>query len=1618
MSFPQSIDDILNATDSDDDIEHVNPDTEVDLEQLLQDDDDDLFDMPEIPQLELSADCVAEEMKSLVMEDVSPTESDTLHQPLSNGCAEEVLAPTFTQSALESVIQELDTEDFNASAVGVDPLSGLNLAIKREERFLQSGVRDTMSALKSKRTRTSSGSLQSPTRNTHRSSLKLIDMERVSAQLLRNQTYKQHGPGSATCIHVQANFIIIGTTRGLLLVFDHSQELRQVIGSSLSNGSRCGEAVTAIDTNASSSIFQEAFNGLESGSGAGAASGAAMLVVCGYENGEVALWDAAKGALLKRVQDLHFDSVSRIRFISGIGDGKSVGGVLGMTADASVISVDERGSVHRIRFSKILWSAYTYDSDCLLDGTAGPVLDMSVLTPLAFDSVGFVSGIAGEIRSRMGSEPAGRKIPEIDAQLQYVAFNSGSKTYIVQVNPEIKISYRWARPPSVESTPYTALDWSWMMKKKQRSEAHSGPAVTVCRPVLARVWGNVVQVLALQGTEDDSNTADAQNIVFYVIFEYVLAEAQSVWIRWLTPGEKIAVMSTSEVVVLRLVASGKIERVESLRLEGPLQSYLELISPPDLMKPAPAFADMNAAKVYILARDALSAVEMQSWVSRVDELMLDGNWLEALAAALDNYDASPSDGDGDGMSRESDAVTRQESRDTMKNCIRRYVEVAVSKTSISRHSASQTRNHFHLVAGVCIEYCLECGCLELLFEEVFQAFVNVYQEAVFIEALEPYILSRKLSDVPPNILTAQMEWAEQHGKNLALERCWCHINSDDLDKKEYLDYFLRNDMVTVYLYVMSLSSRLWEGFQRVYEKFNSKSADKNMNMAAADLVSKLLLFFKCIAERKVFPRGLQPSDGSDDKTTQRPHPSGAVAELLENLLRAFYTNVRSRSGSGSDSQAQKTAGAEGPTQHARYPSLECLVAVDPAPLFYTLTLMLNTLNADKDGDGYDFSDMITFSNITEMYCELYKFIVLSDADKGAYIHENNFFCMTIDHIKVTNYQLDLQIIQGLLRYCRMQVFPRTVAESLIGTVASRQAKCGLSVESLQCLLENNNFWKARLVLRGDDPIPLSCEQYQHALSAYLHMHMQHGANGCGRHAQTPGRDEEASSSSTGSCDGVVFDFMEEFILYLPSDEPISADYYVVMAQAMADLHAAQPERTEVFCCRHYVSYVGLIIMHTKKFPAVQLALLGAMINSTKAESASELTERFSSTEVMTYIRLLAAIIPTGVYPFITTCDHYPLDECLSVCREKNILDATAFLIERAGDSAGALDLLLEDLSEKISVAKKEIDQQLRADMILFRQMTATESSSSKQQGTRSVASQILVRHGPGRAELVHKLASFTELLRVLECLVGICERNSKDDRAVTWFRAFQFILEQRQYLRAEAPSSTREVMTTLLDLAMQAFIAKMKAAVPPQDIIRCIAGQGEDSLNSGAKLLELKDVMIGMVDSFSADIYSSDLVKKIQAHDLHMLQCASYRRQMRQAERIDPAELLKQTQSAAGAGGGAEPEAEKEVDVGKAATGATRRAAATASATSGSRNAISHRARRRRESRTDRVRHLFKCSAMSSGNGSGSAGVSLGLDTVAPPFYIPLYNDGSDVRAPGTLSYDPSFRSELPYAMP
>lgn len=1156
-----TIEDLLNASDSDEDLETNN----VDLENLLNDGSDesdedvdpfignrtsgqvkkftldDILGRNEYPVTTLSAQLPDERRveKSASMSQVGSSVSLVLSGAGSDSDDEDLTAQ-LQHDAAPAERATPSGEALLPDHIGL--LGALDMARRREYRNVMSGNRDVVSALHAK--------LISEGSTPALSHIKATELEAVSSQLRRNAQYKQHGPGIATVLYVHLKFIAIGTSRGLILLFDHFQEIRQVIGSNSNTAAqtvKTNAGVTAIDS-----------------------TPVADVMIAGYDNGEVLLWDVPKGVILKRLSELHRQRVIRLKLITPIGDGSNSGAVgtnssAGMvgnllsnthsvtsSADISAITVDTEGVVHRAKFSKMIWTSYTIDADCLLDGKTGSVFDLAVLSPVPslLRYTGAAHALAamrtygkGKKHKSGNIEPPALAMFPLRPHTEWCALSTRSKTYVVQVYPEIKILHRWSPPTDhVDSLgpAVIALDWLWypvdasaagvakrakidkLLEKIDSEESQEGgdsfeqndtdtaDNSVIVYPILVRTWGATIQLMTcfpLPSTEscdahdhvDDGTGSGSKSHInvnanqpvdevgFFEIASRTLEE-NIMAAKWLAVDTMKLVLLTSTHMLVIDATRVDLEIIERMPLLSNIISAISDGLPKNRDEGLLTIGCSSNDSFFFLTSSELYNFTLQSWVEQVDIMIKEGKWLDALAKVLQETKIKTNTGSNylesskfvneqlylmDPEEEYLDAKSQKEN-ETIDSFLKRYLSIAINKqqsgscisgsTSLGLSGGNAMRNQYHLVAGVCIEYCVSANRLRYLFSDVFAVFVNARQDSHFLDALEPFILNRRVRWLPPKIIGSLFEMAARSHRLSALERLIVHLDlSYNVDIHFVIKFLHEHQMSSAYLY--AYASGLGDCAGAFHSLFTARllrsEADGNAEIAKkaaisdtgnSDLVAsacgypnseqaevgyRLFLFLECVGKGVIFPR---------EEVIQPPPSVDVLWRLLELLMSEKY--LTHFSVSFGEKPINKPLFD---LENEMYPYLFALFRVDANALFFIISESIKTISAPHSSLRIDSGavEVNADSNRDHLSCSVayilhhaFQFVMhLSEEYLVHYeVAQRPFFEQCLGAIVNCKEVLPNELLRSALQYINTHIKPRLLAEEMAAQLAQSQSK--------------------------------------------------------------------------------------------------------------------------------------------------------------------------------------------------------------------------------------------------------------------------------------------------------------------------------------------------------------------------------------------------------------------------------------------------------------------------------------------------------------------------------------------------------------------------------------------------
>uniref|UniRef100_M4BTF5 Uncharacterized protein n=1 Tax=Hyaloperonospora arabidopsidis (strain Emoy2) TaxID=559515 RepID=M4BTF5_HYAAE len=644
--------------------------------------------------------------------------------------------------------------------------------------------------------------------------VKVEPMEAISRQLRKNIEFKEYGPGSPTVVAIHSKFIAIGTSKGLVVIFDHFQNIRQVLGNT--NDADGDGPVTAVDVSPGSDYL-----------------------VCGFQSGRIVLWDMIKGTSLKAVSDAHENPVVSLRFLK---DQKPV-----------LVSVDTNGLVNKLNFSKMMGMVYVVDVDPLYDGSAGKILSISVLPQSAGNA----------------------KISYLTDQYCLAALSTETVTFIIAIEPEVRVIYRWARPDDItaDDPVLPTLAFAWI------SFPGSSRALA---PVLARGWGNRVQFLEVVFPGGKKHLHTRHGFPTFDEHDQIESSSAVMAVQWLGDQVVVYLNSHDEICVYDVMSRQELEIVDVSSLELVFASYRG--------KNARSFSNSFRGCyniLYLLGLKELQTARVLPWTQRIDLLVDDGEWLEALALALDHYEGLKTAA-ADRAARDrfppvffrdkqndqclvdilhmcqtnqrtgekEDVFRHEESADEVRwvcgevpyppdiakkleetlqkarsgevtknfvpisvaervaDLLMEYVRLAIANAPGSTAAAGGelslnkigmkldlAKSHYQMLAGVCIEYCALIGRTDLLFGEIYTRFKDANKLSVLIELLEPYILSEKLRNVSSVAMEEFVRQFSAQGKLAQVEQCLLHLNVAELDLDTILKLCHDHELYSALIYI-------------------------------------------------------------------------------------------------------------------------------------------------------------------------------------------------------------------------------------------------------------------------------------------------------------------------------------------------------------------------------------------------------------------------------------------------------------------------------------------------------------------------------------------------------------------------------------------------------------------------------------------------------------------------------------------------------------------------------------------------------------------------------------------------------------------------------------------------
>ncbi|KAF2874939.1 Golgi CORVET complex core vacuolar protein 8-domain-containing protein [Massariosphaeria phaeospora] len=558
--------------------------------------------------------------------------------------------------------------------------------------------------------------------------------------------------GRPTCLSVAAS-LVIGTSKGFILVFDYQQVLKSIIGPG-TKAVECGP-VTALAISADHST-----------------------IAGGHATGHIFTWELSRPAKpFLHVPPLERNSLDDRRLdghISGVAILHI--GFLG-TRHTALVSADDGGMAFSLLATRGLGAIARNVKITRILGRY-PLSEKSMERPRKPSSVLAFSPL-----------PLGNVEQPTD-DMGLTALLTPYLLVVVSTTPVAQTQHKASRPKEI--APHSALSgclaWFPAVKLKNPSGDQNK---AVSKTKLVYCWSNILTILDVDSVVPPPSEKEKPTELHFKPRSRWRSEEAIVAVQWLSRSV-LAVLTVSQRLIiledttLRMTDSFDLLQKHtyhsdlfSRQLRPVVEQHDEEDTSMHGVVADAFYMSFRAYKgrLFLLGFNDVSIGTLSNWADRLLALMEDGDFIAAITLATSYYV-----GDTDKLTvglPEDDSSRHTLVKEKLLEMISASLKYIFSRGS---DGTSQPRDkRLEEFSKVCFTALLGMKELDFLFEDTYEAFEDGSNEAIFFETLEPCVLEEEITDIPPHVLKDLITFYASSGRASRLEEMICRLNTDTMD---------------------------------------------------------------------------------------------------------------------------------------------------------------------------------------------------------------------------------------------------------------------------------------------------------------------------------------------------------------------------------------------------------------------------------------------------------------------------------------------------------------------------------------------------------------------------------------------------------------------------------------------------------------------------------------------------------------------------------------------------------------------------------------------------------------------------------------------------------------------
>ena len=488
----------------------------------------------------------------------------------------------------------------------------------------------------------------------------------------------------------------------------------------------------------SSQVIKWFLGGLHIGNNYGAVSCLAFntdstRLLAGFARGQVMEFDVVTGKVLRDLADVHppGSAVTQIKYSDD---------------SNTAFLADSGGSVFELSMKRGLRGAGA-TARCIFSGSRGEVCSMEPL---------LVSGYPGH--------------PLADYSI--LALATISKVITVTVRPKLKVLM--TSPLKGDPTTLPIICWQFVVIQSSSLNKVVDPVLTFARDDTVHFY----QV-----------TVNLSDKIIFIPVQNIKLDYRMLSLHWLNT-RLLAVLDQSEQLHLLDVRAGsELERLDlsSARLLYQTQFYKSLATGGNV-SPAMSLAGQMAVygsvtaftnQLLVLGAETFHVLVIRTWTERLEHLLKSDKVLQAMMLGVEFYrDPAKTLVGLRGTKERKRTLIRMK----VVGILKKFLASSLTDKFPAEGGMGTLTKYFNEIVPPCVEICIKLDQQELLTDLVWNTFSqDPFSTAVYLEALEPFILSDQITRLPTSIVQQLVSHYEARDKLRGLEACLTHLAVDCLD---------------------------------------------------------------------------------------------------------------------------------------------------------------------------------------------------------------------------------------------------------------------------------------------------------------------------------------------------------------------------------------------------------------------------------------------------------------------------------------------------------------------------------------------------------------------------------------------------------------------------------------------------------------------------------------------------------------------------------------------------------------------------------------------------------------------------------------------------------------------